>query len=580
MKKNIDSLVFTLVAFAGVFTGCASISTKESTGVETGKIIMTDWFYNEADEVWYKTGIQYCSNPKDLTYETLGLYVPGKYFTGTKNEDGTWTVTVNKKNEVNGYTAENAPYVMPIETPGYMSLKAPTGYVSEVKSFTDQGFIYLFSGARGREHGAPAGVTDFKAAIRYVRSNSSILPGDTKAVFTFGMSGGGAQSALLGTTGDSKLYESYLQEIGAVMNESDEVCGSMAWCPVTSLDIADAAYEWYLGASRTDLDDFTKELSTELAACYGDYINNLQLRDDAGNLLALEQAEDGNYTKGSYYDWTVRIIEDSLEKFLTDTQWPYEAGTKSKGFQMPVGMNGMKKDRDMLKPMDMKSKTDVGDLPFEMRDNITRNNVEGFVKLNGIYNNPEEYIAALNKEKHWVDYDKATGSVMISDLASFVQGLKVATKNTGAFDALDKSQGENILFGYGDGTGAHFDSYMTETLKDSEYSQAYKTDRERTDSVGNTVQTRINMYNPMYFISECFEGYETSKVAKFWRIRSGIFQGDTATGTEANLAQALKNYGIESVDFEAVWGQYHTKAERIGDSTANFISWVNDCMKD
>lgn len=64
----------------------------------------------------------------------------------------------------------------------------------------------------------------------------------------------------------------------------------------------------------------------------------------------------------------------------------------------------------------------------------------------------------------------------------------------------------------------------------------------------------------MYFISKCFEGFGTSKIARFWRIRSGIFQGDTATGTEANLAQALRNYGVESVDFEAVWGQYHTKA--------------------
>ena len=35
------------------------------------------------------------------------------------------------------------------------------------------------------------------------------------------------------------------------------------------------------------------------------------------------------------------------------------------------------------------------------------------------------------------------------------------------------------------------------------------------------------------------------------------------------------NYeGVESVDFETVWGAGHTKAERTGSSDANFISWV------
>jgi len=571
MKINFYAVLLSLLALTGIVTGCASTSING----ESNKISMTDWYYNETDDVWYKTGIQYCSNPKDLTYQTLGLYVPGKYFDGIQNPDGTWTVTVNKKNKINGYSALNAPYVMPIETPGYMSLKAPTGYVSSVKAYTDQGFIYLFAGARGREHGAPAGVTDFKAAIRYVRSNSKILAGNTKAIFTFGMSGGGAQSALLGATGDSKLYDPYLKEIGAVMTESDAVYGSMAWCPITSLDIADVAYEWYMGASRTNLDDFTSDLSTKLASCFGDYINNLALKDDEGNILTLQKDEEGNYTEGSYYEWTIKTIEDSLAKFLTDTSWPYEAGSKNSGLPMISDMEGLAKAGNFGDKPKMGNEVPS----FEMRDNVKRNKAEGFVKLSGVYNSPEEYIEALNKEKHWVDYDKTTGTVKIKDLASFVQALKVASKDTGAFDALDKTQGENTLFGYGDGTGAHFDSYMTEILKDTEYGQSYQEDRAKTDSVGNTVQTRINMYNPMYFISKCFEGYKTSKVAKYWRIRSGIFQGDTATTTEANLAQALKNYGVESIDFEAVWGQYHSEAERSGDATSNFISWVNDCMK-
>lgn len=32
------------------------------------------------------------------------------------------------------------------------------------------------------------------------------------------------------------------------------------------------------------------------------------------------------------------------------------------------------------------------------------------------------------------------------------------------------------------------------------------------------------------------------------------------------------------VDFETVWGEGHTMAERTGDSTDNFINWVNGCL--
>ena len=88
------------------------------------------------------------------------------------------------------------------------------------------------------------------------------------------------------------------------------------------------------------------------------------------------------------------------------------------------------------------------------------------------------------------------------------------------------------------------------------------------------------MYTPLYYLLESQEGYGTSTVAKYWRIRTGINQGDTSLTTEVNLALALEYYdGVESVDFETVWGQGHTEAERTGDSTSNFIEWVNSCMK-
>lgn len=88
------------------------------------------------------------------------------------------------------------------------------------------------------------------------------------------------------------------------------------------------------------------------------------------------------------------------------------------------------------------------------------------------------------------------------------------------------------------------------------------------------------MYNPMYYLSPAYEGYQTSQPAVFWRIRIGINQGDTALCTEVDLALAAAAYSDDiRVDFETVWGQGHTEAERTGSATQNFITWVGECMK-
>ncbi|MGN0762769.1 MAG: tannase, partial [Aristaeellaceae bacterium] len=91
----------------------------------------------------------------------------------------------------------------------------------------------------------------FKAAIRYTRYSADRLPENRDCIFSLGMSGGGAQSALIGSTSSSPLYTSCLQEIGAVEGVSDAVTGSMCWCPITTLDMADEAYEWSMGNTRT-----------------------------------------------------------------------------------------------------------------------------------------------------------------------------------------------------------------------------------------------------------------------------------------------------------------------------------------
>ncbi len=571
------------------------------------KIDNTKWQYNADDDVYYQIGISYCESPADENYENLAIFIPGAYLIGTDNGDGTYTCEINSEGTAGIYTAATAPIVMPINTPGYSAMSPLSSY-SSLTSYTDEGFIYVHAGCRGRDHGAPAGVTDLKAAIRYIRYCADVLPGDTDSIFTFGMSGGGAQSALMGSTGDSEMYTPYLEAIGAVQGVSDTVLGAMCWCPITNLDSADEAYEWMMGITRSGLSDEDQAISDGLAYAFADYINRAGIKDPAGNVLTLEVSDEGIYQAGSYYDYMLTVIEGSLNNFLEDTEFPYTVSSSSQGGgrggfggdhggfggqrpdHMPEGgFGGNIPDGQMPDKVgfaegasdEMPETQDNEEVSYEEIDDITRNETSSGVSLSGTYETVQDYIDAMNADGEWVTYDAENGTVKISSVADFVKAFKSASKNLGAFDQLDAGQGENTLFGYGNGSGAHFDAVLAAILfeLENEYAADYSEDLAKTDSLGNTFDYRLNMYTPLYFLLESEEGYRTSNVAKYWRIRTGIAQGDCALSTEVDLALALENYeGVVSVDFETIWGAGHTQAERTGSSTDNFVFWVNECM--
>ncbi|MBQ6524875.1 MAG: hypothetical protein IJI12_09515 [Atopobiaceae bacterium] len=56
-------------------------------------------------------------------------------------------------------------------------------------------------------------------------------------------------------------------------------------------------------------------------------------------------------------------------------------------------------------------------------------------------------MTVLNADGEWVSYDEATNTATISSVSAFVTALKRAAKSLGAFDQLDRGQGENTLFG-------------------------------------------------------------------------------------------------------------------------------------
>ena len=118
------------------------------------------------------------------------------------------------------------------------------------------------------------------------------------------------------------------------------------------------------------------------------------------------------------------------------------------------------------------------------------------------------------------------------------------------YAAADSSVSESDILSYASDYQDDYDNYTTDAVL--EYSSQY----------------RQNMYNPMYYLCQDYEGYGTSVAASYWRINTGITQSDTSLTVEMNLYLALtediadNDSTVEDVEFATYWAQGHTTAER------------------
>jgi acetyl esterase/lipase len=261
--------------------------------------------------------ILYVARPVDKDYQSLNVSVP-------INVDG---VDVD---------ATNAPILFVIGVGGYMSVSNTHNGGEPIKTSSNAdlalaaGYVVVSPACRGRDNKAadgtwygkaPAAIVDLKAAVRYIRHNKTIIPGNTDWIFSTGVSAGGALSALLGASGNSPLYEPYLTGIGAA-DADDAIYGCAAFCPITDLDHADGAYEWMYGASPTRSGLVDQTLSKELKTTYRQYQASLRLqgRNNFGPVTA------DNYDRYllQYY------LLPSANKFLNDLTTEKRTGYLSK----------------------------------------------------------------------------------------------------------------------------------------------------------------------------------------------------------------------------------------------------------
>lgn len=260
--------------------------------------------------------IVYVQRPVDAKYERMNIYVPEAYFKGQS---------------IGHYSAKTAPIFMPNAVGGYMPSEPDSPGASRDGQSPNAAFVALSKGhvvatpgtrgrttqdANGQYTGkAPAAIVDLKAAVRYLRLNDKVMAGNAEKIISNGTSAGGALSALLGTSGDSKDYAPYLKAIGAA-NARDDVFAVSAYCPITNLEHADMAYEWqfngfndYQKMVMPKMIDFHAERQTEagtlnatqintsnaLKTLFPAYLNSLKLKQTSGQSLTLDAQGNGSF---------------------------------------------------------------------------------------------------------------------------------------------------------------------------------------------------------------------------------------------------------------------------------------------
>lgn len=467
----------------------------------------------------------YCADPVDPDHQELSIYVPEDYYEkGTIGKFDIHTAPIFMPNTIGGYR------------PGYFQKPGLDhhGRITASAIALYLGYVVVVPTARGiglkDERGintgvVPAALVDLKAAIRYLRHNRDVIPGDTEKIVTNGTSAGGAMSALLGCTGNHSDYEPYLREIGAA-DERDDVFASSCYCPITDLDHADMAYEWEFrkqpdahtmrlsvnqeaakenGITEEMLaslfhnghPDFSKlpeemrraivqrvpvtetmdlrqkHLSRDLAAMYPSYINSLNLKDDLG--YALQMNPDGS---GSFRNWIEKQVVRSMEKAVLE-------------------------DADL-------------------------------------------------KQYKWIDFhnDRPIGI----DWDSFIS-FRTRMKPVPAFDKTgEPGSPENMAFGSLRIDNRHFTSFGA---------------MHDVSGWPKAPAENVKLYNPLYYITD-----PRSVKAENFRIRAGAADRDTSLAVSSVLTLMLRNNGVK-VDYLIPWGVPHA-----GDyDTGELFLWLHNLVK-
>ncbi|MCD7749075.1 MAG: hypothetical protein LUH42_03375, partial [Oscillospiraceae bacterium] len=426
MKKLLSILLCLCLVFSlGTMAFASGEATGESASDADAALTIADpaWTLSADGSYYSLTNVQYCTNVVNATYQYMNIYVPAAYIDG---------------GECNGYTAETAPIIIENNCMGWNS-SSPSGANT---TYLAEGFVFVSVGARSRnaEDGTgkmPAPVVDQKAAVRCLRLNDGVIPGDKEKIISLGSSGGGQMSSILGATGNMAAYYEDLYESGAagiVLSADgtytstirDDIYGSMCFCPIADLNNADLAYAWMwydqgatsvatMFSGTVEFSEFQLALQEDLAVAYCEYINSLGLVNEEGEALSFDLTEDGtpDPRSGSFYDQILENISDALNAWIQAEGYASVSASSASG---------------------------------EATDSW------------------ESYYATLNDADSWL-VENEDGTWSVTDIAGFLNGTGLSrNKDIPGFDTFFATE-EGNGFGTAEEDGVHFSASVAAVLE-------------------------------------------------------------------------------------------------------------------
>lgn len=499
--------------------------------------------------------VTYVSKPIDAAQQVMTIYIPS---TATK---------------------DSAIY-MPLNTGGYMQLDSLAPADVTTSNNTDQphaaavalskGMVVASVSGRGRNTtlvingvttevgNGPSAIVDLKAAIRYLKHNDKAMLGDADKIIISGTSGGGAFSSLIGTTGNSAIYKKYLTEIGAA-DEKDDVFAVAPYCPITNLDNANAAYEYYFNGTGittfaptapVTLTANDQRLSTVMANMFVPYVNGLGLRHPTtGAALVLNSYSPDAVMGGSYRNYLYSVIGASATQFIIDAGY--------------VNGNGS---------------LNAAGLAYMSTATAMNSATSGLAPQDFISWNAATRTASL---KSWKNY--MTFMNRMKPVGSFDNGFYDVTGEMDVFNTDPTALKNDITVAEG---WNHLDENLGAAITKAGLKGVTGYTSLKHFVVRDDVAPQVAMMNPMYFIAKAPKNtglavnpyadqlYGSSTVAPHWRIRVGSYDRDSSPFISLNLATVLQNRG-KDVDYHIAWNQPHAGNY---DNT-DLIAWMVDVAK-
>jgi hypothetical protein len=442
-----------------------------------------------------------------------------------------------------------------------------------------RGFVYVSIASRSRgataptgtysdgvyQGKAPAAIVDAKAAVRYLRLNDGVMPGNVNRIVVNGTSGGGAQSTQLGATGDHADYLPYLQAAGAAgidangkSSISDSVYAVVAYCPIQDMGSADIAYEWMFNVLNTRALVSADQKAGLIVDATGAELVRAANPDPTGSATLMNQFVAYQASLGLKNDDGTPLTTSNMLAAL-ETEIKKAASTHVKAGKPVVAFNAFGSAAA--------NGVAGGTGTLRYQNDFIDVDASGTV-LRFDMSNYLKFVAKQARLKAMPSFDQKGLTSILTTTAT------ADTTSTGAVINGNYHGGESNLFGTAAQVYANFTEYAWNHNNGGDAVNPKQSDvgllnTGLTWSATPQQSFLLNQYKLVHALP--YVG-KTEGITAHWRIRNGARDRDTSFTVAYNLSRALKaDAKVKTLDFALDWDQGHAGNYDVRDA----FTWID-----